>query len=327
MNQHIQNIKQYSEDAKAKQELADRHRQTLTQLSDNKQAVFTATNELIKFLSKHTTKTEVTNPVRTVMTPDVDKVVRSVERLNQTVSRIENTDLTPVVKVMADVLSELKTLPKDVPEFEQKEDVKVTNLNEVTQVLENLVSEVQKLELNPKIEVKPTDVKVEAPVVNVEQDFTTLEKALKDVYKAIQKIVIPEVPKTDLSGVEKALEKQSKQLDKLYDKPGATFQTDLPFQDSEGNIKRVTLVGGAVPITGSITASASTLADFSVNDMEEDTTSYFGYTKPDGTWLVKSLTDTSVGYATASNNGTVTSYTDAWTNKEALVYQRYDEAF
>lgn len=326
MNQHIQNIKQYSENAKAKQELADRHKQTLTQLSDNKQAVFTATNELIKFLSKQTTRTEIVNPVRTVMTPDVDKVVRSLEHLNQSVNRIENTDLTPVVKVMADVLSELKTLPKDI-EFEQREDIKVTNLAEVTSVLETLVSEVQKLELNPEIKVDAPKVNVEAPVVNVEQDFTTLEKALKDVLKAVQKIAIPEVPKTDLTGVEKALEKQSKQLDKLYDKPGPTFNTDLPFQDNDGNIKRVTLVGGAVPITGSITASASTLADFSVNDIEEATTSYFGYTKPDGTWLLKSLTDTSVGYATVSNNGAVTSYTDAWTDRATLTYQRFDEAF
>lgn len=326
MNQHIQNIKQYSENAKAKQELADRHKQTLTQLSDNKQAVFTATNELIKFLSKQTTRTEIVNPVRTVMTPDVDKVVRSLEHLNQSVNRIENTDLTPVVKVMADVLSELKTLPKDI-EFEQREDIKVSNLAEVTSVLENLVSEVQKLELNPEIKVDAPKVNVEAPVVNVEQDFTTLEKALKDVLKAVQKIAIPEVPKTDLTGVEKALEKQSKQLDKLYDKPGPTFNTDLPFQDNDGNIKRVTLVGGAVPITGSITASASTLADFSVNDIEEATTSYFGYTKPDGTWLLKSLTDTSVGYATVSNNGTVTSYTDAWTDRSILTYQRFDQAF
>ena len=79
-----------------------------------------------------------------------------------------------------------------------------------------------------------------------------------------------------------------------------------------------------IPITGSVTASASTLADYSVNDMTDE---YFGYTKPDGTWLVKKVTDTSVTYATVSNNGTVTSYTDAWTDKSILNYGRFDEAF
>ncbi len=70
--------------------------------------------------------------------------------------------------------------------------------------------------------------------------------------------------------------------------------------------------------------SASTLADYSVNDMAD---TYFGFTKPDGTWLVKQVTDTSVTYATVSNNGTVTSYTDAWANKATLTYERFDEAF
>lgn len=88
-----------------------------------------------------------------------------------------------------------------------------------------------------------------------------------------------------------------------------------------------------IPITGSITASASTLADFSENDREipddidETTPCYKGLTKPDGTWLVIREAITSVTYATVSNNGAVTSYTDAWTNRATLTYGRFDEAF
>lgn len=78
---------------------------------------------------------------------------------------------------------------------------------------------------------------------------------------------------------------------------------------------------------GGGSGTLATLADYSVNDIEDDTTSYFGFTKPDGTWLVKELTDTSVAYATVSNNGTVTSYTDAWTDRAVLTYGRFDEAF
>lgn len=84
---------------------------------------------------------------------------------------------------------------------------------------------------------------------------------------------------------------------------------------------------GAIQVSGDITTTPSTLADFAVNDIEEGTTSYFGNTKPDGTWLIKKLTDTSVGYATVTNNGAVTSYTDAWTNRATLTYGRFDEAF
>jgi len=36
---------------------------------------------------------------------------------------------------------------------------------------------------------------------------------------------------------------------------------------------------------------------------------------------------TSVFNATVSNNGAVTSYTDAWTNRATLTYQRFDQAF
>jgi hypothetical protein len=79
-----------------------------------------------------------------------------------------------------------------------------------------------------------------------------------------------------------------------------------------------------LPITGSITASASTLADFSANDLGDP---YFGFTKPDGTWLVLNKSATTVSYATVTNNGTVTSYTDAWTNKATLTYGRFDQAF
>lgn len=78
---------------------------------------------------------------------------------------------------------------------------------------------------------------------------------------------------------------------------------------------------------GSGGGSLATLADFSVNDIEDGTTSYFGKTKPDGTWLIQSVTDTSVAYATVSNNGAVTTYTDAWDGRATLTYGRFDEAF
>jgi hypothetical protein len=60
------------------------------------------------------------------------------------------------------------------------------------------------------------------------------------------------------------------------------------------------------------------------NDIEDP---YYGQTTADGTWRILKVTDTSVTYATVSNNGTVTSYTDAWTAKATLTYGRFDEAF
>jgi len=78
------------------------------------------------------------------------------------------------------------------------------------------------------------------------------------------------------------------------------------------------------PYAGTANGSSTT---WSVNDISDGATSYFGKTTPDGQWQIVKVTDTSVSYATVSNNGAVTSYTDAWTNKATLTYGRFDEAF
>lgn len=68
-------------------------------------------------------------------------------------------------------------------------------------------------------------------------------------------------------------------------------------------------------------------SEFGAYDIDEGATSYFGFTKADGTWLVKKLTSTRLSYATATNNGSVTTYSDAWSNRATLTYGRRDEAF
>lgn len=79
-----------------------------------------------------------------------------------------------------------------------------------------------------------------------------------------------------------------------------------------------------VPIPASGVADVPT---YSVNDIEEGTTSYFGKTDSDGNWLVMQVTADEISYATVLNNGSVTTYTDAWSNRLTLTYGRYDEAF
>lgn len=88
------------------------------------------------------------------------------------------------------------------------------------------------------------------------------------------------------------------------------------WNSGAGEWERMTQPGGG--------ASATV---WGTNDIEDGTTSYFGQTTSDGTWRVLKTTDTSVSYATVTNNGAVTSYTDAWTAKNTLNYGRFDEAF
>lgn len=286
-------------------------------------------NALISFLDGKTTKTEVVNQLKSIATPDVDKVVKAVERLDSSVVQ-NKVDLKPLESLLTAIRRELSLIPKTHAEIpEAREDVRVTNLSDVKLDTSALEKAVKALKLDPKIDVK-------APDVQVNTDLKPIQGVLLDVLKAVNNIKLevpefPEIPATDLAKVEKKLDESNKHLKAIVDKPvargGGGGGNGTPYVDDTGKASYVTLDNGAIPITGSITASSSTLADFSVNDIEEDTTSYFGNTKPDATWLIKKVTDTSVSYATENNNGSVTSYTDAWTDRATLNYGRFDEAF
>ncbi len=63
---------------------------------------------------------------------------------------------------------------------------------------------------------------------------------------------------------------------------------------------------------------------YSVNDIEDP---YYGFTTDTAEWLVKKVETDGVSYATVLNNGSVTTYADAWTARAALTYGRYDQAF
>lgn len=286
-----------------------------------------ALSSLTRYLDGKVTKTQVVNQLEKIGTPDALKVMKAVNDMHSTLKKHKNTDLSEVTSLLKGMLKHVAQLPKELPTYEAKEAVSITNLPDFDSYYQKLEKAITGLDIKPQVNVEAPKVEVEAPVVNVEApDFTTLQKSLKDVIKAVESIVIPET-KVDLKSLEKKQQESNQLLQKLIDKPGPSFKTDLPFENSEGRLARVTLVDGAVPITGTINATPSTLADFSTNDLDEGATSYFGKTKPDGTWLVQRLTDTSVSYATVTNNGSVTTYTDAWTDRLTLTYGRFDQAF
>lgn len=193
----------------------------------------------------------------------------------------------------------------------------------IVNALGTLQKALESKEYNPTIKVAAP--KIDTPVANVTvdaPDVSGIEKLLKtEMPKAFEKAIslIPEPEKIDNSDI---LSKFDEMFEWLESIDQATRKKPLP-----GSMVISNSPSQPVPITGSITASASTLAEFQVNDIEDDTTSYFGFTEPDGTWLVKKVTDTLVSYATVTNNDTVTSYTDAWTDRATLTYGRIDEAF
>lgn len=305
-----------------------RHTDLLLDNNKTQETIVKSFSLLVDYLSKNTTKTEVVNQLREINTPDVRHVVSAVDSLHSTLKKQEKTDLSEITTVLKGVLDEAKKIPKEHAKQEKPEVIDYSKqlkaLEETVKAVEQAIKG-QKLNVEaPVVNVPETEVNVEAPDLTPVKD--SVEKSSKDVVKAVKGISIPEF-KTD--PIEKLLKKTNKLLEELPDlmPSGGGGGSSWVAVDDNGTPIPIQLDGGAVPITGSITASSSTLAEFQVNDIEDDTTSYFGFTEPDGTWLVKKVTDTSVSYATETNNGSVTTYTDAWTNRATLTYGRYDQAF
>ena len=59
----------------------------------------------------------------------------------------------------------------------------------------------------------------EAPEVTVNNDLKPIEKGLTNVVKSIDSIKFPEIPKTDLTKVEKKLDTSNKILKDILEKP------------------------------------------------------------------------------------------------------------
>lgn len=180
-----------------------------------------------------------------------------------------------------------------------------------------IVTAIYKLETALRSQKTP-DVNVAAPNVQVDApDLTEFTRILRtDIPKAFEK-AIKSIPKVELSQPDngpllKAWEGISEQLVSIEN---ATRMKPLPGSIKVSNLSEIA------------SGSGSSEVDYSVNDIEEGTTSYYGKSNASGAFLVLKVTDTSVSYATVTNNGGVASYTDAWTNRATLTYGRKDQAF
>lgn len=181
-----------------------------------------------------------------------------------------------------------------------------------------IVAAIYKLETAlPKL-IKTPEVKVDAPNVQVAApNLTEFNRILRtEIPSAFQK-AIKSIPKVEVSPPDngpllKAWEGISEQLVSIEN---ATRMKPLPGSIRVSNLSDIASGGGASEV------------DYSVNDLEEAATSYYGKSNASGAFLILKVTDTSVSYATVTNNGGVASYTDAWTNRATLTYGRKDQAF
>ena len=98
------------------------------------------------------------------------------------------------------------------------------------------------------------------------------------------------------------------------------------------SFKVVNLLSKIAAAIEGITVSAGTFTNYKTNDIKESgTITYFGKSEPDsGAWLIQKLnevdgTTVDMTYANLSNNGTVTTYDDAWTTRASLTYENIED--
>lgn len=87
-----------------------------------------------------------------------------------------------------------------------------------------------------------------------------------------------------------------------------------------------------IKIGGAIFDKTATLKMFETNDVTDkvDNVTKIGKETSNGGWLVLKIDETSgveIRFATMSNNASVKTYSDAWTNRDTLTYGTYSQAF
>lgn len=226
----------------------EQYKQRTAQLNALEDTVVQAFNALIRFMDGKTTKTEVVNQLTSISTPDIDKVVTALSKLDKDILT-NKLDLKPLEQGLNGLKRELSLIPKTLPKIpEAKDAVKVTNLSEIK--LDT--SAVEKA-------IKGLKLVAEAPIINEKEvDLKPLQNIMTDMLKAInnQKPVeipkFPEIPKTDLTKVETKLDKSNKLLKEIVDKPvggGGGGGNGTPYVDSTGRPVNVELDGnGNIPV-------------------------------------------------------------------------------
>lgn len=299
--------------------MADKQYQDRTaQLSALEDTVVKAFSVLIQFMDGKTTKTEVTNQLKSISTPDVDKVVQAVSKLDKDILS-NKLDLKPVVDALNGMKRELGLIPKSHPKMpEAKEDVRVTNLKEIKLDTSEVVSAIKALKLD-----------VKAPIINEKEvDLTPLKNVMLDLLKAVnaqKPVVIPEFPKipeTDLSKVEKKLDESNKHLKAIVDKPvggGGGGGNGSPYVDSTGKMVYVEVTpAGKIPVD---TAAATYITILRANAGDPDIT-YVGKAIPgtatsDAAWQIASLDENTNLDLLYADGG---AFTQVYDNREGLTY-------
>lgn len=190
---------------------ATRHTDNIEHLQSIESTVVGVVSKLVDFLEGNISRTEVVNQVRSVATPDVQKVVDAVVELG-VITHSNRIDLSPLKDGLKELSEKLDKLPTDFPDAPKS--LEVSNLKDIE------FPEDKEVDLEPVIKaIQKIKMVAEAPNIQVDApNLEPIKKGLTDVVKSIKDIKYPEIPKTDLSKVEKKLDAGNKLLKTISEK-------------------------------------------------------------------------------------------------------------
>ncbi len=316
---------------KKNQEDEQRHQELISNFNALGKSYMSGMQILVDFLTGVTTKTEVTNQLESISTPDVDKVVVAVGELKKSFDE-KNVDLSPVIDALSDTNKYLQKLPTEFPEAKEVESIDLTPINEILGRIETAISSLNLIAEAPVINVPkaPTpNVHVDAP------DMSILLKPLESLYSAFKELKMPDYEPTDVSGLQKQLEKANEHLAKLVKKPvggggggGGGYVFKMP---NDGPMVAPELeADGSVPVTiknpGDISGGGGTSTRWALYaDARQDLSGdpmYFGKEDADGNWVIKRFGITSTETKYFEGTGGISSN---WADRATYVYQEFKD--
>ncbi len=247
----------------------------------------------------HEPKVEVKNFPKSVKTPDVKEVVDAINQMSKDVAP-KNIDFSPLQKSIANLSKQIARLPTEYPESpEPVEEVMVNNLSELKPQLEDITKAVEKLKLDPKIDVSVPKTK---PL-----DLTPIAKMVGLLEKSISSIKIPDNSK-QFNNIAKAQEAVTKAINDL-EFPVANYI--LPFKNIEGAAVQVQLdSSGNIPTSAGSTPLKLELDDTSTANVTYVGKAAIGSATSDSVWQIQKINETTGMEITWANNGL---FTAKWT--------------
>lgn len=312
INQTIDDIAKIHQKQQTAETQSVRHTETQLSAIQIQETILHAFQLAINYLDGHVGRSEVINFPHAIATPDVEHVVKALQPIYDALKTHENTDVEPIVKVMQDVLSEVKQIPKEHPD--QPEVPENIDYSDQLTKVEKALGDIQTAIKAQKLHVEAPNVTVPAPNVHVDApDLKSLEKGQNDAVKAIKGIKIPEPAST--ASVEKLIKRTNSILQEVLETlPGGSgggsglatpyVQNGLPAFPE--------LYNGALPV---ITARLTERFDYSSNPIYVGSAP-LGSSEADAVWYIEmfDLTDSSNATGKKAVNA-------SWSDRDMAVYE------